>query len=71
MTKQWHYEVNHLFDVQAALGAVVGSHDPNLQFYWVAPDELEQYDLRPEPVRDLVRRWTAGDPIPAWTTNLA
>lgn len=61
VTGQQHYEVNHAFAVQAPLGSVVQSRDPSLHFQWVALDELEQYDLRPEPFRALVRRWAARD----------
>jgi len=69
-TGQLHYEVNHVFEVRGPLGEIIRSNDPNLLFHWASLDKLEQYDLRPDPLRDLVRRWAAGDPDPWWASNL-
>ena len=58
-----HHEVNLVFDVTAA--EVEGrSREAHLQFRWADQSELEDLQIRPAPVAELVRARLAGPRVP-------
>lgn len=66
------YEVNHVFEAQLPLipDSPVKSLEPHIQFHWASLDALEVVDLRPAPLRPLIRRWADGNPSVWWETNI-
>ena len=58
-----HQEINHVFEV--AMPGLTPDRPPrafeaHLEFLWSPIDDLDRYDLRPSPLRDLLRRWVQG-----------
>ncbi|WP_156337153.1 NUDIX domain-containing protein [Paenibacillus dakarensis] len=68
----YHQEINHLFRV--VLPKI--SHDLNpesrenhLEFYWIKINEMEQHNLQPYPVRDIIKRYLNNKEGPFWEST--
>lgn len=68
-----HHEINHYFIVSIA-GIASGNSPPSiedhLRFFWSSLDDLERHNLRPAPLRDLVRNYANGDRAIWWASTL-
>ncbi|NQZ11904.1 MAG: NUDIX domain-containing protein [Algicola sp.] len=56
--EQMNHEINLLFKVEInglTTAQAPQSQEPHLQFLWLGLDQLTQYDLRPEPVIELIK----------------
>ena len=67
-------EINHIFLCVAPdlepLKAVI-SQEPNLEFIWSSPEDLDRHNLLPTVMRDLIRQWVLDDRSPWWGSTLA
>ena len=67
-----HFEINHVFHVEIldlVKNPEVHSLEDHEEFMWVSPDEFEEYNLQPFPLRELIRRRTAGDVSIWWAST--
>ncbi|WP_237100415.1 NUDIX domain-containing protein [Paenibacillus azoreducens] len=68
----YHQEINHLFRV--VLPSI--NHDLNpeskeshLEFYWIRINDMEQHNLQPYPVRDIIVRYFNKEEGPFWEST--
>lgn len=67
-----HFEINHIFHVEISdldKNPEVHSLEDHEEFMWVSPDEFEEYNLQPFPLRELIRKWVAGDTTAWWAST--
>jgi 8-oxo-dGTP pyrophosphatase MutT (NUDIX family) len=71
-TDTYHQEINHLF---AAVLPKINHHlnpeskENHLEFYWIPIDEMEQHNLQPYPVRDIIIRVLNREEGPFWEST--
>ncbi len=64
------YEINHLFRAVVDPDAPLASRESHLRFFWCPVDQLDTAALEPWPLREMIRRYAAGDRSLWWATNL-
>jgi 8-oxo-dGTP diphosphatase len=55
-----HHELNHFFEVSVPLQPQKAprAREAHLEFLWISREELESFDVRPQPVIEMLRRLT-------------
>lgn len=69
----YHQEINHLFrvelpDIHTDLNPV--SKENHLEFYWIKINDMEQHNLQPYPVRDIIVRYLNKEKGALWDSTL-
>lgn len=68
----YHQEINHLFRVvlpKVNYELNPESKENHLEFYWIRVSEMEQHNLQPYPVRDVVVRYLNKEEGPFWEST--
>lgn len=69
-----HYEINHIFLVEAALSDGPPerpvSREAHLRFDWRPVAALAEYNLQPAPLREMIARRARGDTSAWWASTL-
>ena len=69
-----NYEINHCFEVSSehlSHASQVTSCEPHLEFIWVHESELDDYELMPEPFREILANWKRGGKGVWWASTLS
>lgn len=69
----YHQEINHIFRVELAelsypLEPV--SNENHLEFYWISVNEMEQHNLLPSAMCDVIRRYLDREDGPFWESEM-
>lgn len=68
----YHQELNHLFRVELPyIDHPVNpeSQENHLEFYWIRINEMEQHNLQPYPVREVIQRYFNKEEGPFWEST--
>jgi len=69
-----HHEINLVFEVDVPdldPQSAVASQEKHIEFLWVEPDDFENLNLLPVPLRAFIKNWRAGDTSPWWGSSMA
>jgi len=63
-----HFELNHIFEVDAANFPLskVESMEPHLEFLWVETNKLEEVNLQPYPLVELIKNYAQNKSNNVW-----
>ena len=74
LSEIYHQEINHLFIVD--LPNINRNENPesmedHLEFYWIPIEQMEEHNLQPHPVREIVKRYVNKESGPFWETTFS
>lgn len=67
-----HVEINHIFHAEIPdihKNSDIHPLEEGFEFMWVSHDEFEEYNLQPFPLRELIKKWAAGDHSTWWANT--
>lgn len=66
-----HLEINHCFECSLSPedGQLIESKEAHLDFFLIGMDEVEKFDLRPNPFKKLIGKYQKGDRGPWWDST--
>ena len=65
-----YYETGFFFTVAVTLPDQVMSNEARLEFQWISVDDFDVLDIRPSPVKRLLRFVAQGKSTPFWASTI-
>lgn len=60
----YNYEINHMFEIgipDINVEANSRASEDDLEFFWIAPEDFEKYNLKPQIIWQPITEWLGGD----------
>ena len=68
-----HHEINHLFKVtssELSVDETPVSQEDHIEFLWLLPDEFDDHNLQPMPLRQMLMNWESGSKAVGWASTI-
>jgi 8-oxo-dGTP pyrophosphatase MutT (NUDIX family) len=72
-SKGQHHEINHLFKVtsiELSEDETPVSLEDHIEFFWLPPNEFDEHNLQPIPLRQLLMNWESGSHTTGWASTI-